>query len=268
MTRRFDTLSTRFAALRHLVRRRLGVFVAVSLATGLALAVAATAAVLRHGDARVAGLVVAAALALVAPWCSPAARGLREALGQERDDAGGSSRDELTGVYNRRHFNELAERELARCRRYPTSGALLLMDADHFRRVNDAHGHACGDALLKEISRVAAGSLRQADLLGRMGGGELGVFLPNTDPLGALDVADRIRERISGIRLRWEGAEVSVTASIGVASLEPSHVSLDALVQDAGMALFAAKAAGRNCVRAAPIRPRRSDETHPIATRR
>lgn len=167
-----------------------------------------------------------------------------------------SSRDPLTGVFNRRHFMTAVEREWARSRRYGVHGALLLIDVDHFKRVNDGRGHLCGDALLREIARVSADSLRQADVLARFGGEEFIIYLPSTDPLGALDVAERIRQHVAALRLQWEGVATGATVSIGVASLGPLHGSVDALIGDADAALYQAKEAGRNCVRAAPVQPR------------
>lgn len=178
-----------------------------------------------------------------------------------------STRDDLTGVLNRRHFMLLAEREWARCRRYEADGAVLLIDADHFRRINDQHGHEAGDALLREIVRVAGAQLRQADVLARSDGEALVVLLPQTDPLGALDVAERIREHVAALRLEWQDASVFTTVSIGVASMGASHVSLEALLLDAENALGAAKTAGRNCVRAAPIQPRRNGEARPVISK-
>lgn len=167
-----------------------------------------------------------------------------------------ATHDDLTGVHNRRHFMTAAEREWARCRRYDADGALLLVDVDHFKAINDAHGHPCGDALLREIARVTAQSLRQPDLLARFTGAELAVFLPHTDPLGALDVAERIRILVGDLRLPWDGLQVNTSVSIGVASLHGAHATFDALVRDADAALQTAKSAGRNCVRAAPLWPR------------
>jgi diguanylate cyclase (GGDEF)-like protein len=177
-----------------------------------------------------------------------------------------ATQDDLMGVNNRRHFMTLTEREWARARRYDTDSAVLLIDADHFKRVNDNYGHLAGDALLREIARVTAQSLRQPDVLARFGGEELIVFLPQTDPLGALDVAERIREQVGALRLVWHGQAVGTTVSVGVASIGSSHACLDALIHDADVALYEAKSAGRNCVRAAPIQPRRSGETHPITS--
>lgn len=178
-----------------------------------------------------------------------------------------ATHDELTGVPNRRHFMEVAQREWERARRYGNDAALLLVDADHFRRVNDRHGHLCGDELLRRIALSALGSLRHPDLLARSGGEELVVFLPQTDPLGALDVAERIRLRVQSLRLVWQGLEVGTTVSIGVAPLRPEQDSLDAMLQEADAALCAAKADGRNCVRTLPYQPKRSGETYPVNSR-
>ena len=165
-------------------------------------------------------------------------------------------KDDLTGAYNRRHFLQVAEREWARCRRYAEDGALLLIDADQFKSLKASHGNACCDALLRELTRLVTQSLRQPDLLARYAAEALIIYLPNTDSMGALDVAERIRERIAGHTLRWHNAGVSSTVSIGVASVGDTHLTLESLVQDALVALQAAKDAGRNCVRAAPVPPR------------
>lgn len=158
--------------------------------------------------------------------------------------------DPLTGSFNRRHFLQLVDREWGRAKRYNMDCAMLLMDVDHFKRVNDTHGHLCGDRLLREIARVSGETLRQADVLARFGGEEFAVFLPHTDPLGALDVAERIRERVEQLHFSWEERDVPVSVSLGVASLQYEHLTLDHLIHDADEALYSAKAAGRNCVRA------------------
>ena len=173
-----------------------------------------------------------------------------------------ATQDALTGVHNRRYFFEIAEREWQRCKRYGEDAALLLIDADNFKSINDMHGHLCGDKLLVAIARAVRVTLRATDLMARFGGEELVILLPHTDPLGALDVAERIRERVAGGRLDWHGEKVGITVSVGVASYGGDDRTLDALVHDADLALYAAKKAGRNCVRAAPIRPRRSGEAH------
>lgn len=174
--------------------------------------------------------------------------------------------DELTGVSNRRQFLRLAEREWSRCRRYGDDGALLLIDADHLRRINDSMGQRCGDAILMEVTRRVNATLRQSDLLARFGGAELAVFLPHTDPLGALDAAERIRQQVASAPFRWENAHVVATVSVGVAHVHMGQAALDGLIQDAEAALEAAKEAGRNCVRATPIQPRRNGETRSVTS--
>lgn len=212
-------------------------------------------------------LLVAGAMALVlspflAAWMLQLMFQLDAARQRQSVNA---TRDELTGAFNRRHFLQVAEREWARCRRYAEDGALLLVDADRLKAVRNHHGGHCSDALLREMARVVSQSLRQPDLLGRFGAETMAVYLPNTDPMGALDVAERVRERVAGHTLRLQNGGVSSTVSIGVASLGATHVTLDALVQDALAALQVAREAGRNCVRAAPIQPRATPERPPSA---
>jgi diguanylate cyclase (GGDEF)-like protein len=152
-----------------------------------------------------------------------------------------------------------ADREWSRIRRFGEDAALLMVDVDHFKRMNEEHSLACGDAMLVEITRQASATLRPYDLLARFGGGVLVVYLPHTDPLGALDVAERLRERVATLRLAWEGKSVRATVSVGVAGIGTAHTALDAVIADAGQALREAKAAGRNCVRSAPIPPRHNE---------
>lgn len=229
----------------------------------------AAVALLGHGSRMLATLVPLACALLLAPVLHAIVFRLVFELEAARREHGVLAiSDELTGLFNRRHFMALAEREWARSRRYAMSGALLLVDADHFKLVNDRHGHLAGDALLREIARVAGETLRQPDLLARFGGEELIGLLPHTDPLGALDVAERIRERVAALRVEWQGEWLTTTVSIGVAAVGAGHASLDGWIHDADTALYAAKEAGRNCVRAAPIQPpRRSGETYPVISR-
>jgi diguanylate cyclase len=117
------------------------------------------------------------------------------------------------------------------------------------------------------MAQAVARTLRQADLFGRFGGEEFIAFLPHTDTLGALDAAERIREAVAGLSLEWRGQEIRTTVSVGVVPLEADHASLGALIADADLALYAAKDAGRNCVRTAPPQPRRSGETYPVISK-
>jgi diguanylate cyclase (GGDEF)-like protein len=169
-----------------------------------------------------------------------------------------ATRDDLTGLHNRRHFLDLAQREWDRARRYGTPAAMLMIDADHFRHVNEKHGQHCGDVVLKGIADAVHAQLRQADVLARFGGEELAVFLPHTDPLGALDVAERIRERVQALTIPWQSERVGTTVSVGVAPLRAELPSLDWMIHEADTALCSAKAAGRNCVRALPYESSRS----------
>jgi len=178
-----------------------------------------------------------------------------------------ATHDDLTGVHNRRHFMAVVQREWDRARRYNAAGAILLIDADHFKRVNDVHGHLCGDELLRCIAKAVSGLLRQADVLARFGGEELIVFLPHTDPLGALDVAERIREHVQALSVQWNGVPVSTTVSVGVAPLRKELPTLDWMIHEADTALYAAKADGRNCVRTLPFERSPSGGSFPVNSR-
>jgi diguanylate cyclase (GGDEF)-like protein len=125
-------------------------------------------------------------------------------------------------------------------------------------------GVRCGDAILLEVTRRVAATLRQSDVLGRFGGAELAVFLSHTDPLGALDAAERIRQQVASSTFRWEQAHVVVTVSVGVAQVHMGQSSMDSLIQESEAALRIAKDAGRNCVRASHIAPRSNGENTPV----
>ena len=223
---------------------------------------------LGHGNRSIAAVTAAVCCLLVAPLMGSVVLRLVFALERARQKlAVLATQDELTEINNRRHFMTLVQREWARAHRYSTDAALLLIDVDHFKRVNDAHGHLCGDELLRRIAHGIAESLRQPAVLARFGGEEFVVFLPQTDPLGALDVAERIREGVQALQLPWHGVTVGVTVSIGVAPLRPDLLSLDWSLHEADTALYAAKAAGRNCVRTVPIAANSSGDTHPVSSR-
>lgn len=156
--------------------------------------------------------------------------------------------DDLTESYNRRHFMEVAEIEFLRARRYAVPMSVILIDADHFKRVNDTHGHQCGDMLLREIALACQGTLRGTDVIARFGGEELIVLLPQTDLTGALTMAERIRQRVARLAIQWREQRVEVTVSLGVAALRSDTPTLDALIHEADVALYDAKRSGRNRV--------------------
>jgi len=191
---------------------------------------------------------------------------LTSASAQEVDPT--AIRDTLTGAFTQRYFITAADREWSRVRRHGEDAALLMIDADHLKAINEAHGSICGDAVLVQLTRLVLSTLRQYDLMARFNAGVMVVYLPQTDPIGAIDVAERIRDRIANYRMSWPTGAVSVTVSVGVAAVGADHGGLDAVIGDAGAALREAKAAGRNCVRAAPVPPKRLPEKGALASDR
>jgi diguanylate cyclase (GGDEF)-like protein len=164
--------------------------------------------------------------------------------------------DELTGAANRRSILDRADALLARCRDYTVPVAVLLLDLDHFKSVNDTFGHDVGDNVLKAAAQVLSGVLRKGDLFGRIGGEEFAFCLPDTSAREAINVAERVRAAISKLCLRSSSGAISVTVSVGVASTERVGYNLSALMKAADAALYEAKARGRDCVadEAAPPR--------------
>ena len=159
-----------------------------------------------------------------------------------------ASSDALTGVPNRRHLYELAEQEIKRCQRYNRALSALVLDIDHFKRINDSFGHAAGDQAIRAVAEVCASSLRAADILGRVGGEEFAVFMPETPGVMALRVAERIRARIAGLTVAYEKLRFGVTASIGVSEFWPGRDSLETVLVRADQALYRAKFDGRDRV--------------------
>jgi diguanylate cyclase (GGDEF)-like protein/hemerythrin-like metal-binding protein len=163
-----------------------------------------------------------------------------------------STHDDLTGVLNRRAFSDRALQHLKLAERGGATLSVLAMDLDHFKRVNDAHGHQAGDAVLREFVRVAQSCLRYADQLGRVGGEEFVAILPATQAPGALIVAERLRQTLAETPIRHGGKSINVSVSIGVAQFDSRRHDLDALLEAADAALYGAKHRGRNCVELAP----------------
>jgi diguanylate cyclase len=154
----------------------------------------------------------------------------------------------------RPQFLELADREWARARRYGSGAAVLPVDLDRSTRLAETHGRDAGDIALAELAAQIQPTLRGADALARFGAAQLAVFLAHADTTGALDVAERIRERAEALELKAAGLpKLRITVSVGSASLRPAHLNLQALIMDAEDAVLAARQAGGNCVRAAPV---------------
>jgi diguanylate cyclase (GGDEF)-like protein/PAS domain S-box-containing protein len=156
--------------------------------------------------------------------------------------------DVMTGVFNRRHFMATANTEIERARRHPENVSALMLDIDHFKRINDTFGHPIGDEAIKALARTCTDAIRTIDVLGRLGGEEFAVMLPDTDLDGAVLVAERIREAVMGINIPTDKGPVRFTVSIGAAQLIASDGSVDALLSRADAALYLAKNGGRNKV--------------------
>lgn len=160
-----------------------------------------------------------------------------------------ASIDALTGIRNRRSFYELAEIELKRAQRYKEPLAALMVDADYFKKVNDTYGHAVGDLVLKDLAKTMTETLREVDLLGRVGGEEFAVLLLHMTLPEALEVAERLRLKIEGGSVSLpEGGSINFTVSIGLAMLSDQEKQLSDLFKKADIALYEAKRLGRNRV--------------------
>lgn len=157
-------------------------------------------------------------------------------------------RDVLTEALTRRAMEEVAEDELARSRRHNLPLSLLLLDIDHFKTVNDQHGHAAGDAALRQFAAAVRRCLRREDVFGRLGGEEFCALLPSTAVGGAAQLAERIRQSVANLAVEAGGHSLSLKVSIGVASLGEHGESWHELVNQADRAMYAAKRAGRNRV--------------------
>ncbi len=155
--------------------------------------------------------------------------------------------DGMTGLLNHIAFKLQLEHEISRAQRKGTPLTLAMLDIDHFKRVNDRHGHPVGDRVIKSLAQLLRRRMRRTDIVGRYGGEEFGAILPDTGAEAALRVIDGLREQFSRIRHASDGGEFTCTVSAGVAALQPG-TGLDGLVQAADAALYEAKHQGRNRV--------------------
>lgn len=156
--------------------------------------------------------------------------------------------DPLTRVFNRKHFNQEIENEFQRARRYGRPLSMLLMDLDHFKRVNDTYGHPAGDYVLKKTAEVVRDSLRAQDIFARYGGEEFALLLPETTNENGFALAEKLRAKIQQTVYEFGGTKIPVTMSLGLATLKAGHAGFDDLVGDADRNLYAAKNGGRNRV--------------------
>ena len=183
-------------------------------------------------------------------FVSSAIRDISERKEMERKLREEAQTDALTGAATRRHFRELAQRELARARRHGGAVSLVAIDVDHFKAINDGYGHATGDLVLQALARSCQRLMREEDVLGRLGGDEFSLLLPDTGHFMAINVAERMRTAIARAEVPTGGAApLRFTASLGVTASMPEDAGIDDLLMRADKALYSAKRDGRNTVR-------------------
>ena len=170
---------------------------------------------------------------------------LEQAMESFKDSA---NRDGLTGIFNRRCLEAELNREFERFKRYGNALSLIFLDLDHFKRVNDTHGHLAGDEVLRIVSQRVAENLRSVDIFGRYGGEEFAMILPETDMEGAQTTAQKLRRVLAENPVRFGAVTLSISASLGVACARADTPSYEALLQEADTALYRSKSNGRNCV--------------------
>jgi diguanylate cyclase (GGDEF)-like protein len=160
-----------------------------------------------------------------------------------------ASFDALTGLYNRRLFLLRLEEELSRAARRKLPLCLLYIDIDHFKLFNDTHGHAAGDAVLRQVAEIMARGLRKSDVLGRIGGEEFSILLPETTGQGGQLISERLRQRVAETPCHFDALQLNVTISIGTLWVtDAAAFDVDQLMRMADDALYAAKSGGRNRV--------------------
>lgn len=177
------------------------------------------------------------------------ARGPLETVWEIEEVTRRARTDSLTGLANRRHFDEALRRVISETDRFGGTCSLIMVDLDHFKAVNDRFGHDAGDTVLRHVAMVLCEAVRTVDLCARYGGEEIVILLPQTSQLGAVELADRLRETLESRPAMRSGEPIGVTASFGVATYPTPVPYGDWLLLAADKALYEAKASGRNCVR-------------------
>lgn len=157
-----------------------------------------------------------------------------------------SRTDGLTGLLNRKTWEQALHDEFKRYSRYSQTSSLIMFDIDHFKRINDGYGHPAGDEVIRQTASIAMSCIRDVDMAGRYGGEEFSIILTNTDSDGALVVAERIREKVQGTTINYEGQDIQYTISLGVSQLENAISDPTAWIDSADKGLYQAKRSGRN----------------------
>ncbi|NOY93045.1 MAG: GGDEF domain-containing protein [Deltaproteobacteria bacterium] len=156
--------------------------------------------------------------------------------------------DGLTQIHNKRYFDEMLEREVSRCARYGRSFSLILFDIDHFKRVNDTHGHLAGDAVLRRLGTLVRTRVRRDDVVARTGGEEFAIILPEVGLEGAVGLARKMNALIDDSRFEFENTVMDITISLGVATWQEGMTTGEELIKLADDKLYEAKDSGRNRV--------------------
>ena len=165
-----------------------------------------------------------------------------------------SIHDGMTGIYNRRHFMAMADSEFAKAIRYDLPLSIIMIDADHFKQINDSFGHKAGDGVLQAITKSIQSCLRSGDILARYGGEEFVLLMPYTDHKGALEVGERIRHAIASKPVLCDGGvSIPVTVSMGISAMSRDIVSVEELLKRSDLALYRAKDNGRNQVQSVQL---------------
>ena len=154
--------------------------------------------------------------------------------------------DELTGIFNRRHFFELAEEQFLLAKRNKSPLSAMIADLDHFKMFNDSYGHVVGDQVLRAVAKLMTSALRESDIIGRYGGEEFAIILPDTNNSAAIFAAERLLARVADVPIDTEAGKLTIQLSIGIAGMNQDTPTLQSLVVRADQAMYAAKGAGRN----------------------
>ena len=157
-------------------------------------------------------------------------------------------RDALTGLFNRRYLHETLEREIARANRRGDEVSLMLLDIDHFKRINDTYGHAAGDEILRSLSIIISVNIRREDIPCRYGGEEFVIVMPNAPLHIAEKRADTLHKKINALQVDFDGQKLGITVSLGIAAFPQHGITGDEVLRCADRALYEAKQAGRNCI--------------------